>query len=550
MDEGGSSSRRIPRSARSSYAAPMSVIRLPRWQLGAVVGASAVAAAGLVGPGMRSPVDWAFVTVVLSALGVLTLRVALEWRDAARARSRASALTRIAPDDIAREAVRAERQRLMVEISAGLRTLLSDVRDAARHESADPGAAAARIHEASRAATAELRRQLGLLRSVEEPAPPTAAEDAERGATPSRGDVALASLATVLAAVETVLWPSLDGRSVSAASVVLGALAAGTVLARHAWPVPGALACAAVFTLAVALSVPLYPGLWFLVSAGALLWSVAARGRSPWPALGAVATLGTAVLVQVGLTEPQNVAFDAVVMGVAAAGGLLARAARCRAELARRRAEGADALIAAATRDAVDAERAAFARELHDTVSHAVGLIALQSAAAMVSAEHDPPTARASLDLVRWTAQAALAELDLADVGTARPRTTADLEGLVERIRAAGTRVDLSLGALGGTDLPEPAYRVVQESLTNVVRHARGARASVRVALEHDLLVVEVSDDGPGVVAGAERGYGLVGLGERVRFAGGTLSTSAGAHGLGFRVRAVLPPPLPAGSPA
>jgi signal transduction histidine kinase len=522
----------------------MSALRLPTALGAAVAAASAAALAAWALPGGHGAVDRAFATAILTALGLLVVRVAGEWREARQAASRARERARIEPDQVARAAVRAERERLMGEISAGLRVLLVDVRDAALEGSVDPspGTAAEHIHDRSRAATAELRRQLGLLRSIEEPRPPASAVEGAVVATPSRGDVLLAAVASALAAVESVLWPSLDGRSVSAASVVLGALAAGTVVARHAWPVRGALACAGLFLLGVALAVPLYPGFWFLLSVCVLLWAVAARRGGPWQAGGAVAVLAAAVLVQVWLTEPQNVAFDAVTMGIAVGGSLLVRTARARAGRARERAAGADAELTAAARGAVDAERAVIAREIHDTVSHAVGLIAVQAAAALVSAEHEPDAARDALDLVRRTADSALDDLDAAAVGTVRPRTRVDLEALVARIRAAGTPVELE-GDWPGEDLPEPVYRVVQESLTNVVRHAPGARARVRFAVSPQHLLVEVTDDGPGISTGAERGYGLVGLAERVRFAGGSLTTSPGPGGSGFRVRAAVPTP-------
>jgi signal transduction histidine kinase len=539
-EDGESSSRTMPRPPGCSYAAAMAVVRLPLQLVVVVFAASAAGAAAFAVAGARTAVDWAFTTVVLSALGLLTLRVVREWREARREAARARVLARLVPDDVAREAVRAERRLLLGEISSGLRDLLLDVREAAGAGSVadDPRSAAEHIHERSREATAELRRQLGLLRPVEEPAP--SSEEAARARTPARLDVSVGVAAALLAMVETVLWPTMDGQHVSAATVVMGGMAAGTVVGVRAWPVMSALACAGVFLLGTSLSVPIYPGIWFLASVCGLLWAVAGV-RRPAQAAGAVVALVGAVLAEVALSEPQNVAFDAVVMGVAVVGGLLARAARSRARTARERAADADSQIATAAREAVGAERAVFARELHDTVSHAVGLIAMQSAAVLVSADHDPDAARASLGLVRRTADTALADLDDAAILAPRPRTRSDLDALVERIRAAGTQVELEVVGRVGPQLPEPVYRVVQEALTNVVRHAPGARARVRIATAAGQLVVEVTDDGPGVVAGAERGYGLVGLGERVRFVGGSLATSPGPGGAGFRVRATVP---------
>jgi signal transduction histidine kinase len=514
----------------------------PAAHLAAIVGIAAVAAGVLAVLGGLGWIDWAFATVVLTGLALLGVRVAAEWREAKGAARRARVLTRVPPDEVAREAVQVERRRLIGEIGAGLRAALAAVRAeaAAADEGQDLRASAERIHELSRAATGELRRQLGLLRAVEDPTPagePLASH--EYG--PSRGDAVLGVAVAALAAVETMTWPAMDGQHVSAGSAVLGALAAGTVGGRRAWPVGSTFACAGMFLLGVALSVPVYPALWFLVTVCGLLWTVAGTVAPPTRALGAIASLVAAVILAVAVSDPQNILFDAVVMGVAVTGGLLTRLMRGRARDARERAAAAGAEIAAAATSAVHAERATFARELHDTVSHAVGLIAVQSAAAIVSCDHDRLAARTSLDLVRRTAEAALADLDHASVETLHPRTGADLEALVDRIRAAGTPVSLDVGDLGSGPLPDAVYRVVQESLTNVLRHAPGARATVRVRPVEDHVLVEVVDDGPGLGAGSDRGYGLVGLAERVQFAGGTLTTSAGPGGVGFKVRAQLP---------
>jgi signal transduction histidine kinase len=521
----------------------MSPTRTRRAQDAGVVGASVAAAALMTWSAGRHWIDGVFTGVVLSMISVLVLGVSREWWRARTIGSRARALDRLEPDQVAREAVRAERDRLTGEITAGLRVTLVAVRQEAEAGSTatDVTGPATRIHDQARVATAELRRQLGLLRAVDEPlADPTAPPGPLSAPGPSRGDLLLGAAAGSLAVVETLLWPALDGRSVSVWSALLGGLAGATVVGRRTRPATAAVVCAGTFLLGVAVAVPVYPGFWFLLTVCGLLWTLAARVRAV-SAAGAGAALVAAVLLEVGLTEPQNIPLDGVLMALALASGLLVRLARWRARASRRRAQQRDDELSAATRGAVDAERAAIARELHDTVSHAVGLVAMQSAAAMVSAHKDPAAARANLDLVRRTADAALADLDQAAVGTVRPRAPADLVALVGRIRAAGTVVDLQLDPGLGPELPDPVYRVVQEALTNVVRHAPGAAASVRVTCGAGGVLVEVTDDGPGVDAGAGRGFGLVGLDERVRFAGGSLETSSGTDGRGFRVLATLP---------
>lgn len=172
--------------------------------------------------------------------------------------------------------------------------------------------------------------------------------------------------------------------------------------------------------------------------------------------------------------------------------------------------------------------------------------MAVQAAAAVVSWHSDPEASRRACDLVRATAEDTLTEIDrLLPGDTTSTKTVADIEELVRRIRAAGTPVDLRVdGVAGSTDL-RVVHRVVQESLTNVVRHAPGAVAAVRVAVGADGAEVTVRDDGPGLTGGVARGYGLVGLSERVELAGGSLVTGPGPDGRGFQVTVSLPPDVP-----
>jgi signal transduction histidine kinase len=120
---------------------------------------------------------------------------------------------------------------------------------------------------------------------------------------------------------------------------------------------------------------------------------------------------------------------------------------------------------------------------------------------------------------------------------------TADLPALVDRVRTSGLHVDLEVTG-DVTGVPPTVglcvYRIVQESLTNVLKHAPGATARVRVEGTAEQVVVEVVDDGPGARDPAG-GHGLVGMGERVEVFGGELTVGAASSGGGFVVRAVLP---------
>lgn len=208
------------------------------------------------------------------------------------------------------------------------------------------------------------------------------------------------------------------------------------------------------------------------------------------------------------------------------------------------------------TRRAVQEERTRIARELHDVVAHHVSAIAVQAGAAAEIAERQPERARQSLQAIQEASRQALAEmrallniLRSTEEGGAERQpqpSLAQLEHLVGQTRAAGLPVTLAvLGAV--RPLPEAldvsAYRIVQEALTNSLKHAGLARTRVTVSYEEDALELEISDDGLGTArspAGASEGRGLIGMRERVTLFGGELATGA-APGRGFRVWARLP---------
>ena len=204
-------------------------------------------------------------------------------------------------------------------------------------------------------------------------------------------------------------------------------------------------------------------------------------------------------------------------------------------------------------------ERLRIAREVHDVVGHSLSVVTMQAGVALhvldkqrASGEPVSPEVSASLEAIRRSSRDALAELRTT-LGVFRdpagePRTpTAGLDrldDLVAALRAAGRRIDVVRPLdHDGTPLPaavdSAAFRIVQEGLTNVVRHAGNARATVRVVRERDALVVEVSDDGPGV-ARLEEGNGIRGMRERASSLGGTVALGAGPRG-GFVLRAELP---------
>jgi signal transduction histidine kinase len=186
-------------------------------------------------------------------------------------------------------------------------------------------------------------------------------------------------------------------------------------------------------------------------------------------------------------------------------------------------------------------ERTRVAREVHDIAGHSFSAVAMQAGVALLVFEEDPAQAKMSLEAIQSTSTQALAELRaLLD---AFQRTTEGLPAvgvLVDHVRAAGLPVRLSMDSL---DVPEEiggvAYRVLQEALTNVLRHAGPTSAEVTVRREADHLLVAVSDRGTGTPELAP-GLGLTGMRNRVAAVGGELSLGNRSGG-GFSVSARLP---------
>jgi len=228
------------------------------------------------------------------------------------------------------------------------------------------------------------------------------------------------------------------------------------------------------------------------------------------------------------------------------------------AQRLRRQAEaGRAALDAAASEkehaaEAVAAERARIARELHDVVAHAVSIMVVQAAAADELIERDPAGAHAAVRAVQQAGRSAVTEmarmLDLlrgTTIGDGlEPLPTLDaLDDLVEEARLAGA--DVVLERYPVPALPAAielcAVRVIQEALTNAAKHARNPHVRVQVRGTNGMLDVVVEDDGgSGPQAGAGTGHGLLGVRERVEVFGGTLEARARPEG-GFCLRVGLP---------
>jgi signal transduction histidine kinase len=204
-------------------------------------------------------------------------------------------------------------------------------------------------------------------------------------------------------------------------------------------------------------------------------------------------------------------------------------------------------------RVAITEERLRIARELHDVVAHSMSLIAVQAGVGAHVMRTDPIGAGRALEVIAETSRKALEQtrsmlgmLREEDEDGTRPPAQGldDLPALVRDVSAAGVEVDLvRSGVVPQLDaaVSLTAYRIVQESLTNVIKHSAAATATVTVSATEKQMIIDVRDPGPArrIARVGSRGHGLVGLEERVRLVGGALTY--GAKRDGFCVHAALP---------
>ena len=266
--------------------------------------------------------------------------------------------------------------------------------------------------------------------------------------------------------------------------------------------------------------------------------------------MGLVATAVAAITVaDPTLRQPFELVYPVVYFGGAAAVGRLARSRE------RAATQAAQALAAAAesrAQEALAQERARIAREMHDVVAHSISMLVVQAESAAAVLDRDPERARTQLDRISSSGRQALEELRRvlgllhrgSDEGGAHPQPgLADLATLRETVQAAGPTVEMHvddelLRTAPGVQLT--AYRVVQEALTNAVRHGRPGHVWVDVRRCGGAVTVDVRDDGTAAPATSPPGHGLLGMRERVRLYDGELEAGP-VDGGGFRVAARLP---------
>lgn len=381
-----------------------------------------------------------------------------------------------------------------------------------------------------------------------------------------------AALAVLLAAAALLpLWvvpPSAGGREPDILANVLALAMTLPIAFRRRWPVP-VLATILIATLLTALTGPTTGvGLPVLIA----LYTVAAhadRQRS-LAALGftllAIAVDVTIVLASTPAITPALYPIGLVLVGVIVGGvwllGDLVRSRSDAVEQLRERNAELEAEREENARLAVADERARIARELHDVVAHSLSVMVVQAGAARRALETAGPDGAVAADrtlgalaAIEATGRDTLGEMRRV-VGALRPSgegsyepapTLGELDRLLATVREAGLPVELLVEGQAqavprSVDLS--AYRVVQEALTNSLKHANAASARVRLRYGRDALDVEVTDDGRGAAArlleAPHRGYGLAGMRERVAMLGGELVAQPGPSG-GFVVRAHLP---------
>ena len=339
--------------------------------------------------------------------------------------------------------------------------------------------------------------------------------------------------------------------------VVLVVAATGALLLRHRAPVSSALLCLGGFAGLLQL-LPSTPASTFL----ALLVSIVVLGSLPGVAR-VVGLVGTwAVALEGAWLDPYGgglgdfVLSAAIMTGAWTCGLLVARGVRVMTEASQRLAAAEEDRRAAAA-EAVREERARMTRELHDVLAHALTVLVVQSVAAQEDLAHGDvgerlaARLRASEELARESLQELRALLGILGTTTEDASSTGGLDevrSMVERLCHSGMSVDLDIrGDMSrlGPGLELAVHRVVQEAVTNALRHGTADRAQVVITRAGDVveIVVENPVGGPRTdIVGA--GRGLAGLRERVKLHQGTLV--AGPEGDGYRLRCVLPLPTDA----
>jgi signal transduction histidine kinase len=285
------------------------------------------------------------------------------------------------------------------------------------------------------------------------------------------------------------------------------------------------------------------------------VYTVAAWSPRRERVIGAIALVaGLAFVAIVGIPGAggADTIFNFVLFAAAYLFGSTVRNRRLYTQQLEERAKAAEDERDEEARRAVAEERLRIAQELHDVVAHSMGVIAVQAGVGAHVIDKDPQEAKRSLEAISQTSRSTLAEIrhmlgvlrDDAGASYTPAPGLADLDRLVRDVGSAGVEVDVQREGTR-TELPPgvdfTAYRIVQEALTNVLKHAGRARATVLLGYEDGALRLEVTDDGRGVNGSSDPGgHGLMGMRERVGVYGGSFEAGPRTGG-GFRVAVRLP---------
>jgi signal transduction histidine kinase len=341
------------------------------------------------------------------------------------------------------------------------------------------------------------------------------------------------------------------------AAFVLAALCILPIAVRRRFPIGVLVAVSAAVALYGLLS---FPPSFVIVGMLVALYNVATalerRRFAAW-AIGCSAVVVLATLPVWGTTPFwADLVRTIALLAVATAAGDAARNRRAYIVEVVRRAAEAERTHEEEARRRVDEERLRIARELHDITAHSLSIVAVQSGVALHVLDSDPESARSALVAIRETSRSALQELramlgvlrSAGEVGDGAPLAPtpglARIEDLVQPLRDAGLHVEVT-GPPPGDPLPAmvdaSAYRIVQEALTNVLRHAESANVRVTLSRDEGSLSLEVADDGAaGGGALTREGHGIAGMRERALALGGTFFAGP-QPGRGWRVAATLP---------
>ena len=361
-----------------------------------------------------------------------------------------------------------------------------------------------------------------------------------------RGDLLLAFGLTALVLLEVALSQGLRSHQIASAAAGIALGAAAAQRSRDPLPLLGLILAISVATLAMpTIAQPTSSGVFlFLLLA---VYSAAAHtsGRRTMLAGGMTVGLFVTDLARdsVGITA-ESVIFLTLILGAPWVAGRAVRQRRLNdQELQLEKGRAASAIVE---------ERARIARELHDVVAHSISVMVLQARGGRRVLESDPEDARDAFAVIEWTGQQALDEMRRL-VGMLRSGDESlplapqpglkELGTLVEQVRAAGLPVQLAIEG-EPRDLPPgvdlSAFRIVQEALTNALKHAGPAHARVVLRYGARELELEISDDGHGTDDDPSAGYGLVGMRERVLVYGGELQAGRRPGG-GYALHVRLP---------